>query len=257
MPSSPEILLTAVGLSKSFGGLKAVSNLTLSIRTGSVTSLVGPNGAGKTTLFNIITGALKPDTGHIHFKGREITGFPPYQVARRGISRTFQDLRLFLGMTVLENVLVSIPGQSGESPAVVFGTPWRVRAEERRHREEAWEVLRVVDLLEKQNELAANLSFGQQKRLIIGRALAMRSELWLLDEPAAGLDAKAVRGAMDLIRRLAGLGQTVCLVEHNLRVVRHVSDWVLFLNEGKLLAEGTPEEIFNNQDLRAIYLGNV
>jgi ABC-type branched-subunit amino acid transport system ATPase component len=257
MPGSPEVLLRVEGLAKSFGGLKAVSDLTFGVRTGSVTSLVGPNGAGKTTVFNLITGALKPDAGHVYFKEEDITGLPPHQVARRGISRTFQDLRLFLGMTVLDNVLVSIQGQSGEFPLAVFGTPWSVHAEERRHREEAREVLRVVGLLERQDDLATNLSFAEQKLLIIARALAMKSELWLLDEPAAGLDAKAVREIMDLVKRLAGLGQTVCVVEHNLRVVRHVSDRVLFLNEGMLLTEGTPEEIFSNRDLRAIYLGNV
>ena len=257
MVSDREALLTVEGLSKSFGGLRAVSNLTFGIRKGTVTSLVGPNGAGKTTVFNLITGTLKADAGHVHFKDRDITGLSPHQVARRGISRTFQDMRLFMGMTVLENTLVSIQGQSGELPPVVFGTPWRVRPEERRCRDEAREVLRVVGLLEKQNHLATNLSFAEQKLLIIARALAMRSELWLLDEPAAGLDTKAVQEIMDLVRRLAEGGQTVCIVEHNLRVVRHVSDRVLFLNEGTLLTEGTPEEIFSNQELRAIYLGNV
>lgn len=257
MSGSDEVLLRTEGLSKSFGGLKAVSGLSFSIRKGSVTSLVGPNGAGKTTVFNLITGTLKPDSGHVFFREHEITGLSPHQVASRGISRTFQDMRLFLGMTVLENVLVSLRGQSGEVPLAVFGTPWRVRAEERRHREEAREVLRVVGLLEREEEMATNLSFAEQKLLIIGRALAMRAELWLLDEPAAGLDGKAVREIMELVKRLAGLGQTVCVVEHNLRVVRHVSDRVLFLNEGMLLTEGTPEEIFSNQELRAIYLGNV
>lgn len=257
MSGSPEVLLRVEGLAKSFGGLKAVSDVTFSIRRGSVTSLVGPNGAGKTTVFNLITGALKPDAGRVYFKDQEISDLPPHQVARRGISRTFQDMRLFLGMTVLENVLVSIQGQSGEVPLTVFGAPWRVLAEERRHREEARQVLGLVGLLGRRGDLATNLSFAEQKLLIIGRALAMKSELWLLDEPAAGLDAKAVREIMDLVKRLAGLGQTVCVVEHNLRVVRHVSDRVLFLNEGMLLAEGTPEEIFSNPDLRAIYLGTV
>jgi len=250
-------LLAVDRLSKSFGGVRAVSGLSFVVQRGSVVSLVGPNGAGKTTVFNIVSGALKPDAGRVTFMGRPITRLAPYQIARRGISRTFQDMRLFLGMTVLENVLVAVPGQVGERPLAVFGVPWRIRAEEPRHREAAREALQVVGLLDRQDVLASNLSYGQQKRLIIARALAMRAELWLLDEPAAGLDAAHVREMMDLVRRLAGLGQTVCLVEHNLGVVRHVSDRVLFLSEGTLLAEGTPEEIFGNQDLRAIYLGNV
>jgi len=257
MPGGSEILLAVDSLSKSFGGIQAVSRLSFTVRQGSVVSLVGPNGAGKTTVFNIVSGALKPDSGHVHFKGQSITRLAPYEIARRGISRTFQDMRLFLGMTVLENVLVSVQGQVGERPLAVFGAPWRIRAEERRYRDAARDALRVVGLLDREDVLASNLSYGQQKRLVIARAIAMKAELWLLDEPAAGLDAAHVREMMDLVRRVAGLGQTVCLVEHNLGVVRHVSERVLFLSEGTLLAEGTPEEIFGNRDLRAIYLGNV
>jgi ABC-type branched-subunit amino acid transport system ATPase component len=255
--AGPDVVLRVEGLSKSFGGLRAVSDLSFTIRRGLVTSLVGPNGAGKTTVFNLITGALRPDAGRVYLGDREITGLPPHQAAGLGIARTFQDLRLFLGMTVLDNVLVSVQGQPGERPLAVFGAPWRVRAAERRHREEVREILQAVSLLERQHELVTNLSFAEQKLLVIARALATKSELWLLDEPAAGLDAAAVQEIMDLVRRLAGRGQTVCIVEHNLRVVRHVSDRVLFLNEGMLLTEGTPEEIFSNQELRAIYLGNV
>jgi ABC-type branched-subunit amino acid transport system ATPase component len=236
--------------------VRAVSGLSFDVRRAEVVSLVGPNGAGKTTAFNIISGALPPDDGRVVFKGQPITRLAPYQIARRGVSRTFQDMRLFLGMTVLENVLVAIQGRVSERPLAAFAAPRRTRAAEERHHEGAREVLRSVGLLDRQDALASNLSFGQQKRLMIARALAMRSDLWLLDEPAAGLDVVHVREMMDLVRGLADLGKTVCLVEHNIGVVRHVSDRVLFMSEGTLLAQGTPEEIFGNAELRAIYLGN-
>jgi ABC-type branched-subunit amino acid transport system ATPase component len=256
MSASPEVLLAVDGLRKSFGGIRAVSSVSFDIRRSEVVSLVGPNGAGKTTVFNIVSGALAPDGGHVVLKGRPITGLAPYQIARQGVSRTFQDMRLFVGMTVLENVLVAVQTRASERPWAAFTAPRRSRAQERVDRETARDALRRVGLLDRQDTLASNLSFGQQKRLMMARAFAMQSDLWLLDEPAAGLDVSHVREMMDFVRGLSDLGKTVCLVEHNIGVVRHVSDRVLFMSEGTLLAQGTPDEIFGNAELRAIYLGN-
>jgi ABC-type branched-subunit amino acid transport system ATPase component len=253
--ASPETILEVDGLEKRFGGVRAVSGVSFDIRRGEIVSLVGPNGAGKTTVFNIVSGALAPDSGRVVLEGQPITGLAPYQVARRGVSRTFQDMRLFLGMTVLENVLVAVQTRAAERPWATFAAPRQSRARESADRGAAREALQRVGLLERQDAPASNLSFGQQKRLMMARAFAMRADLWLLDEPAAGLDAAHVREMMAFVRSLADLGKTVCLVEHNIGVVRHVSNRVLFMSEGALLAQGTPDEIFGSAELRAIYLG--
>jgi branched-chain amino acid transport system ATP-binding protein len=248
-------LLEVQNLTKSFGGVRAVSEVSFRVAEGRATSLVGPNGAGKTTIFNLITGAIPPDSGTVLFKGKEITGKSPSDTARHGISRTFQDLRIFPRMTVLENIMVSFQGQLGEQPLAVLLQSRRVRDQERAFRSKALDIAARVGLGGREGELAGDLSYAEQKLVIIARSIAMEAPVWLLDEPAAGLDTGAVTQLMALIRSLVSEGQTVVIVEHNLRVVKDISDWVLFLANGKLVAEGTPEDIFANEVLRDVYLG--
>ncbi len=248
-------LLEVRNLTKSFGGVRAVSDVSFRVMAGRATSLVGPNGAGKTTIFNLITGAIRPESGTVLFKGGEITGKSASETARHGISRTFQDLRIFPRMTVLENIRVSFQGQLGEQPLALLLQFGRVRAQERTLRSKAVDIAARVGLGGREDELAGNLSFAEQKLVIIARSMAMEAPVWLLDEPAAGLDTGAVTQLMTLIRSLVSEGQTVLIVEHNLRVVKDISDWVLFLSNGKLMAEGTPEDIFANEALRELYLG--
>jgi ABC-type branched-subunit amino acid transport system ATPase component len=248
-------LLRVTDLSKRFGGITALAGVSFSVARGKATSLVGPNGAGKTTVFNLVTGSLRADTGSVLFEGEELRGLAPHQVAERGISRTFQDLRLFGSMTVLETVMVSFQHQLGERPWAVFLRPAAVRRQERELRERAAGILDRVGLAGREQRIAATLSYAEQKLLVIARSMAMQADVWLLDEPASGLDGDALIQFAALLRGLVDDGQTVLIVEHNLRLVSQVSDWVLFLDQGLLKAEGTPEEIFANRELQEIYMG--
>jgi branched-chain amino acid transport system ATP-binding protein len=248
-------LLRVTDLSKRFGGITALAGVSFSVPRGKATSLVGPNGAGKTTIFNLITGSLRADTGSVLFEGEELRGLRPSDVARRGISRTFQDLRLFGSCTVLETVMVSFQDQLGEQPWAVFFRPRKVRLQEKELREQAHDILERVGLRGLEKRIASSLSYAEQKLLIIARSMAMQADVWLLDEPASGLDGDTLIQFAALLRGLVDDGQTVLIVEHNLRLVSQVSDWVLFLDQGKLKAEGTPEEIFSNKELQEIYMG--
>jgi ABC-type branched-subunit amino acid transport system ATPase component len=248
-------LMKVADLNKRFGGIHAVRGVSFDVRRGAATSLIGPNGAGKTTIFNLITGALRADEGSVVFEGDELRGLSPSQIARRGISRTFQDLRLFPSMTVLETVMVSFQNQLGERPAAAFFRPRAVRRQERELREKADGILARVGLKGQEKRAAANLSYAEQKLLVISRSIAMQADVWLLDEPASGLDGDTLIQFAQLLRGLVDDGQTVLIVEHNLRLVQEVSDWVLFLDQGQLKAEGTPKEIFANRELQEIYMG--
>jgi ABC-type branched-subunit amino acid transport system ATPase component len=248
-------LLSVENLSVSFGGIRAVNGVSFSIPGGGATSIIGPNGAGKTTMFNLITGAIKRDSGRVSFGGHDITGSSPARVASLGIARTFQDLRIFGGMTVLENVMASFGHQLGESPWALLFLPHRVLRQERELRAQALDIIKQVDLQGREKAIAGNLSYAEQKLVIIARAIAMKSSLWLLDEPSSGLDTRGVAEVMGTIRELCSGGQTVLIVEHNLSVVREISSRILFLAEGRLIADGTPEEIFNDVALRELYFG--
>lgn len=249
------VILHTRGLSKRFGGLQAVRDVTLQLRRGQVTGIIGPNGAGKTTLFNLISGFLRPDAGEIVYQGRPITGLPPYRMAGLGIVRTFQDVRLFQRLTTLENVLLAFQHQMGEHPLRLFAQWRRVDAHERLHRQQGRELLRSVGLEHKARDLAENLSYGQQKRLAIARLLAAGAEMLLLDEPAAGLDPEAVPAMNGLVRWLIDAGKTVCLVEHNLDVVEEICDRVVCLDQGSVLVEGTPSDVLKNAKVVEAYLG--
>lgn len=247
--------LEASGVEVAFGGLRALQDCSFTVDKGRITCLVGPNGAGKTTIFNVITGFLTPNEGHVSFKGRSLDGLKPQAIVDLGIARTFQNLRLFVDLTALDNVLVGLPSQSGEEPLAAIFRPFHVSRAQRRRREEAMATLEHVGLADRAHEFVRNLSYGEQKLLTVARVLATGAELLLLDEPASGLSAGALDAIMALLRRLQSEGKTLLVVEHNTRVVQQIADDVLFLHQGHLMATGSPEAIISDPALAEIYFG--
>ena len=248
-------ILQLAGVSKSFGGLKAVNQCSLDLQTGEIIGLIGPNGAGKTTLFNVITGFYSPDEGSIKFAGKDITNLPAHQITNLGIARSFQDLRLFAHLTVLDNVLVARPRQTGESLVGIFLHFQRVAKEEKENRQKALAYLEFVGLADRAEELAVNLSYAEQKLLSLARLLATEAQLILLDEPASGLDPKVMEDLFPLVKELVKYGKTICIVEHNMEVIRAMVDEIVFLNAGRIIARGSPEEIMKSPELAEIYFG--
>ncbi|KPK86727.1 MAG: hypothetical protein AMJ94_17790 [Deltaproteobacteria bacterium SM23_61] len=248
-------LLRLKGVNKNFGGLKAVNDCTLDLAQGKIVGLIGPNGAGKTTLFNVVTGFYPPDSGSVTFSEKDISSLPAHRITHLGIARSFQDLRLFRNMTVLDNVLVARPRQTGENLFWIFIRPGSVSREEKENREKAMAFLEFVGLADQAGELAGNLSFAEQKLLSLARLLATEARLILLDEPASGLDSKVMENLFPLVKDLVKFGKTICIVEHNMEVIRSMVDEIVFLNEGKVLARGTPEQIMKAPELAEIYFG--
>jgi len=248
MTAGGEILLQASGVAKTFGGLKAVDNVTFSLRAGIITALVGPNGAGKTTLFNLITGHLVPDQGEVMWLGRSIRGLPHWKIARLGIGHSFQDLKLFANMTVEENIeTVTERGSWLWQPG---GAAARAT---RRKKVEA--TLVATGLADKRHARAVDLAYADRKFLSLARIIASSARLWLLDEPASGLDPGSYERFLSLLRNEVRQGVTICIIEHNLDIVQSISDRIAFLDQGRLLAEGEPKAILSDPALAAIYFG--
>jgi len=248
-------LLRLIQLGKRFGGLQAVNEVGFSLKEGVIKAVIGPNGAGKTTLFNLISGALAPTSGEIRFQGRAIQGLKPYRIAALGIARTFQNIKMFAGMTALENVMVGRHVQSGAGfIASMLRTP-RCRREEVAIREKALELLDFLGIADCADSEATSLSFGQQRAVELARALALEPKLLLLDEPAAGLNIYETAEVGRLIARIRDLGVTILLVEHDMSLVMDISEEIVVLSFGEKIAEGPPTEIQNNPEVIKVYLG--
>ncbi|MDE0243648.1 MAG: ABC transporter ATP-binding protein [Candidatus Kaiserbacteria bacterium] len=239
--------LAVQNLTKHFSGVLAIDNLSLSITQGAITSIVGPNGSGKTTLINTLSGIFKPEQGTITVQGRTVPPLHPHDVWHHGITRTFQNTRLFEQMTVLDNVLVVLTKRS-----VI---PSLLETKDDTHYDQAKQVLAATNLWEKRDQLAANLSYGQRKLLEIARSLATDADIYLFDEPFAGLFPKMVTVVFTILRSLKQEGKTVVLVEHDMDLIRKISDHVIVLDSGTLLAQGSPEQVLSEKSVVEAYLG--
>ncbi len=249
-------LLEINNMTKVFGGLKAISDVTFSLEKGRIVSIIGPNGAGKTTFFNTLTGIYKPDGGTITFNGKSLVGLRPDQIAARGIARTFQNIRLFPDMTVIENILVGMHIHFKQSPIqTLFRLPG-FKKEEDEAEKKAARLMQYVGLKRVENELAKNLPYGAQRRLEIARALAAEPLLLLLDEPAAGMNPQETEDIVRLFRNIkADMGMTILLIEHDMRVVMNISEDICVMDYGEKIAEGTPDQIRANTRVIEAYLG--
>lgn len=248
-------LIRVSGLSRAFGGLRAVDGVSFEAAEGRITAVIGPNGAGKTTLFNLIAGSLSPDSGTVSFAGADITGMKPFRVARLGLARTFQAIKLSSAMTALENVMIGrhVRSRAGFASGLL-AAPW-TWAEERSIREEAMAAIELLGIAEYAGRATGDLPFGIRRSVELARALASEPRLLLLDEPASGLNSRETRVLAELIERIRDRGITILVVEHDMSLVMDISDEIVVLNFGKKLAQGRPREIQSNREVIDIYLG--
>jgi len=249
-------MLTLSSISKSFGGLHVLQDVNINVPQGSIFGLIGPNGAGKTTVFNLITGLLTPTGGSLTFDGESIVGIKPHQITRRGIARTFQNIRIFKEMTLLENVVVGMHRHLDYGPAGLLLSLPGYRGHEKRARERALELLSWVKLDHKASDIADNLSYGDQRKLELARALATEPKLLLLDEPVAGMNTGEKVDLMSEIQNIKARGYTIFMIEHDMRFVMGLCDRIAVLNFGRIIAEGEPEEIRRNPQVIEAYLGS-
>ena len=248
-------ILSARGLVKNFGGVQAVDRADLEVTQGSITGLIGPNGAGNTTFFNLLSNFIPPDSGEVYFGGDRIDQLPPHRIARKGMVRTFQVARALSRLSVLENLLLATPEQSGEQVWNVFLKPKKIKFEERASRDRAMEILDSIGLVEKANDYAGGLSGGQRKLLEIGRVMMTKPQLILLDEPAAGVNPTLINQICEYIQYWNRQGISFLIIEHNMDVIMGLCDRVWVLAEGRNLAVGKPEEIQRNPQVLEAYLG--
>jgi len=247
--------LSLRNVSKAFGGLVAVRDCTFDIESGCITAIVGPNGAGKSTVFNLITGFIRPDAGEIIMAGENLVGMTPRKVFQRGIARTFQGVRIFEGLTSLENLLMA--GTSVQALPLLV-RPRAAKQAETKNLRKAWQVINEIGLVDSANKPAGELGFAEQKLLAIGRLMMTDVTVLLLDEPLGGLDNRAVDGFVERLRNLVTSGnRTVCVVEHNLDAVRRIADRVVFMANGEVAASGDVNEVLEREDLTRLYLGVV
>jgi ABC-type branched-subunit amino acid transport system ATPase component len=248
-------LLEVKNTSKNFSGIKALDDFSCKVKRGQIVGLIGPNGAGKSTLFNVITGFIPGDNGQIYFNKHDITGKPPYYVNKHGVSRTFQDLRLIEQITVLDNVLLAFKKQPGESFFNVLFNTRKTSAAEKENINQAKYLLENAGLKDKINDLAGNMSYGQQKLLSIVCCLAADADLLLLDEPVAGINPALAEKILTIIKDLPKQGKAVMLIEHDMEAITRICDWLIFMDAGKKISEGLPEEVRNSQQAIDAYIG--
>ncbi|MCE1243018.1 ABC transporter ATP-binding protein [Oryzomicrobium sp.] len=248
-------LLSIRNVGKRFGGLHVLQDVSFEVPAGSIYGLIGPNGAGKTTVFNLITGLLEPTAGHIDFQGDSLVGLEPHRITHKGIARTFQNIRIFKEMDLLENVMVGMHDHLDYGGFGLFFNSPACRAAEKRARERARELLSWVGLDKKADMLADNLSYGDQRKLEFARALATEPKLLLLDEPVAGMNPSEKTILMEEINNIRNRGYGVFMIEHDMRFVMGLCDRIAVLNFGRIIAEGTPDEVRTNPDVIEAYLG--
>lgn len=242
-------------ITKSFDGIYAVDNICVSFDKNNITALIGPNGAGKTTIFNLINGFIHPDSGSIIYKDINMTNLSSWQIATLGIGRLFQDVRVFNRMTVQDNVLTAFKSQRGESVWSAIIERRKLYQDERALKERVNNLLEFVGLKSKLDDVAENLSYGQQKLLALARLIAFEADVLLLDEPMAGVDPHMVTVLFDVIRNLRAQGKTVIIIEHDMNVILEIADWVYFMYEGRVVSFGRPNDVLSDSEVRKAYIG--
>lgn len=248
-------ILELKDISKRFGGVDALDRVSCGFEGEKIIALIGPNGAGKTSVFNLISGFIRPDRGTISFMGKEIHSLSPSHIAKSGIGRLFQDVRVFDKLTLKDNVLVAFKRGYSENPLAAIFNRQRLKKEYRDLMEKTMELLELVGIADKADTLAENLSYGQQKLLAIARLLAADANLLLLDEPTAGVNPQMVKVLLDVICKLREQGKTVIVIEHNMNVVVEIADWVYFMDKGQVVSFGLPQEILGDPEVKKTYIG--